>query len=80
MADPALRPAFYYAMGNTLVAENMDQAARIAYGPDKRFRRVVTLQVRACGLACAQHVRVCVRACMSVSCVRAVGGGVPQLV
>ncbi len=44
--DEALRPAFFFAMGNTLVASDLDQASRIAYGRDSRFKRVVTLQVR----------------------------------
>ncbi len=48
--DDALRPAFFFAMGNTVVAADLDQATRIAYGQDSRFRRVVTLQVRGCGL------------------------------
>ena len=38
-----LRPAFFYAFRNTVVAEDLDQASRIAYGADKRWRRVVTL-------------------------------------
>ncbi|KAG2452715.1 hypothetical protein HYH02_002947 [Chlamydomonas schloesseri] len=42
--DARLRPAFFYACGNTLVANDLDQASRIAYGQDRRFRRVVTLQ------------------------------------
>ena len=46
ISDARLRPAVYYAMGNTLVAKDLDQASRIAYGNDRRFRRVVTLQVR----------------------------------
>ncbi|CAM6094960.1 unnamed protein product [Calypogeia fissa] len=41
--DDKLRVAFYYAIGNTVVANNLDQASRIAYGPDRDFRRVVTL-------------------------------------
>ena len=44
--DEALRPAFFFAMGNTLVASDLDQALRIAYGKDAKFKRVVTLQVR----------------------------------
>ncbi|KAG6864805.1 hypothetical protein C0991_007028 [Blastosporella zonata] len=40
--DPKFAPAFFKAVGNTLVAENMDQANRIAYGA-KRWK-VVTLQ------------------------------------
>ncbi len=39
--DPRFAPAFYKAVTNTLVAENMEQAQRIAYG--KRRWRVVTL-------------------------------------
>ncbi|GIL65143.1 hypothetical protein Vafri_18951 [Volvox africanus] len=42
--DAKLRPAFFYACGNTLVAKDLEQASRIAYGQDRRFRRVVTLQ------------------------------------
>ncbi|MEW5307232.1 MAG: hypothetical protein WDW36_009640 [Sanguina aurantia] len=42
--DERLRVAFYYAMGNTLVAGDLEQASRIAYGGDRRFRKVVTLQ------------------------------------
>ncbi|RDB19364.1 Structural maintenance of chromosomes protein 4 [Hypsizygus marmoreus] len=40
--DPKFAPAFYKAMGNTLVAEDMDQANRIAFGGARRWR-VVTL-------------------------------------
>ena len=43
--DEALRPAFFFAMGNTVVASDLDQATRIAYGKDGRFKRVVTMQV-----------------------------------
>lgn len=39
--DPRFAPAFYKAVGNTLVAKDMDQANRIAYGA--RRWRVVTL-------------------------------------
>lgn len=35
--------AFFAALGNTVVANNLDQATRIAYGGNKEFRRVVTL-------------------------------------
>jgi len=44
--DEALRPAFFYAFGDTLVAGDLEQAARIAYGADRRWSRVVTLQAR----------------------------------
>ncbi|KAJ1952384.1 Structural maintenance of chromosomes protein 4, partial [Dipsacomyces acuminosporus] len=40
-SDPKLLPAFYHALGDTLVAKDMDQARRIAYG--KHRHRVVTL-------------------------------------
>ncbi|KAL4452508.1 hypothetical protein ABPG75_008170 [Micractinium tetrahymenae] len=42
--DEKLRLAFYYAMRDTIVANDLDQAARIAYGQDRRWRRVVTLK------------------------------------
>ncbi|KAF5748995.1 structural maintenance of chromosomes protein 4 [Tripterygium wilfordii] len=41
--DERMKPAFYAAMGNTVVAKDLDQAARIAYGNNHEFRRVVTL-------------------------------------
>ena len=41
-----LRVAFYYALRDTLVAGDLEQASRIAYGPDRRWRRVVTLKAR----------------------------------
>lgn len=44
--DERLRPAFFYAFGDTLVAADMEQASRIAYGPDRRWSRVVTIQAR----------------------------------
>ena len=40
--DENILPAFYFALRDTLVANDMDQATRIAYGKT-RFR-VVTLQ------------------------------------
>eukprot|EP00958_Prasinococcus_capsulatus_P029165 scaffold7377_cov389-Prasinococcus_capsulatus_cf.AAC.13 len=40
--DERLRVAFYFALRNTVVASNLDQATRIAYGQERRFRRVVT--------------------------------------
>lgn len=39
--DEDVRPAFYYALRDTLVANDLEQASRIAYGA-QRFR-VVTL-------------------------------------
>ncbi|GBG74228.1 hypothetical protein CBR_g17940 [Chara braunii] len=41
--DERLLPAFYFALRNTVVATNLDKGTRIAYGADRRFRRVVTL-------------------------------------
>ncbi|KAI1790910.1 RecF/RecN/SMC protein [Ganoderma leucocontextum] len=40
--EPRFAPAFYKGLGNTLVAENLDQANRIAFGGSRRWR-VVTL-------------------------------------
>eukprot|EP00951_Prasinocladus_malaysianus_P025347 scaffold222130_cov40-Prasinocladus_malaysianus.AAC.2 len=45
--DEALKPAFYYALRDTVVATDLQQAGRIAYGQDRRWRRVVTLKVDA---------------------------------
>ncbi|XP_058187253.1 structural maintenance of chromosomes protein 4-like [Rhododendron vialii] len=41
--DERMKLAFYAALGNTIVAQDIDQATRIAYGGNKDFRRVVTL-------------------------------------
>jgi structural maintenance of chromosome 4 len=41
--DESLRPAFYYALRNTLVANDLEQAIRIAYQGNKCVWRVVTL-------------------------------------
>ncbi|XP_030466328.2 structural maintenance of chromosomes protein 4 [Syzygium oleosum] len=41
--DERMKLAFYAALGNTVVAENLDQATRIAYSGNREFRRVVTL-------------------------------------
>ena len=43
-SDVHLRMAFYFAMRDTLVAGDLEQASRIAYSGDKRWRRVVTLK------------------------------------
>ncbi|XP_034707420.1 structural maintenance of chromosomes protein 4 [Vitis riparia] len=42
--DERMKLAFFAALGNTVVAKDIDQATRIAYGGNKEFRRVVTLQ------------------------------------
>ncbi len=54
-SDEALRPAFFYALGDTVVAGDLDQASRIAYGRDKRWARVVTLQVCPCVIVTLLH-------------------------
>ncbi|XP_056663362.1 structural maintenance of chromosomes protein 4 [Monodelphis domestica] len=41
--DEKIRRAFYFALHDTLVANNLDQATRVAFQKDKRWR-VVTLQ------------------------------------
>ncbi|XP_060098400.1 structural maintenance of chromosomes protein 4 isoform X1 [Heteronotia binoei] len=41
--DEKIRQAFYFALRDTLVADNMDQATRVAFQEHKRWR-VVTLQ------------------------------------
>ncbi|XP_063772226.1 structural maintenance of chromosomes protein 4 [Pseudophryne corroboree] len=40
--DEQIRPAFYFALRDTLVADSLDQATRVAFQKDKRWR-VVTL-------------------------------------
>jgi structural maintenance of chromosome 4 len=47
--DERVRPAFYFALRDTLVANDLDQAARIAYR-QQRFR-VVTLDGQLIELA-----------------------------
>ena len=42
--DESLRPAFFYAMRNTLVANDLEQATRIAYEGNRCVWRVVTLR------------------------------------
>ncbi|KDP27149.1 hypothetical protein JCGZ_19848 [Jatropha curcas] len=41
--DERMKLAFYAALGNTVVAKDLDQATRIAYSGHVEFRRVVTL-------------------------------------
>ena len=46
--DVNLRPAFFYALRNTIIANDIDQAMRIAYagqGYNNPWGRVVTLKV-----------------------------------
>jgi len=47
--DEALRCAFFYALRDSLVANDLEQASRIAYSGNKRWARVVTLQVHLPG-------------------------------
>ncbi|KAK9135493.1 hypothetical protein Syun_014823 [Stephania yunnanensis] len=41
--DERMKLAFFAAIGNTVVAKDLDQATRIAYGGNKEFGRVVTI-------------------------------------
>lgn len=41
--DESVRPAFYFALRDTLVAKDMEQATRLAFQKEKRWR-VVTLK------------------------------------
>ncbi|XP_021600761.1 structural maintenance of chromosomes protein 4 [Manihot esculenta] len=41
--DERMKLTFFAALGNTVVANDLDQATRIAYGGSTDFRRVVTL-------------------------------------
>lgn len=45
--DPKLRVAFYYGMGNMLVAQDLEQARRIGYNTS--WNRLVTLNVSPTG-------------------------------
>ena len=42
--DDEVRVAFYYALRNTIVAKNLDQATKIAYDKKKCIHRVVSLK------------------------------------
>lgn len=42
--DARLKLAFFELLRNTVVAKDLEQASRIAYGQSKDFRRVVTLE------------------------------------
>ncbi|XP_074317799.1 structural maintenance of chromosomes protein 4 [Silene latifolia] len=42
--DERLKLGFYELMRNTVVARDLEQASRIAYGRDNEFKRVVTLE------------------------------------
>lgn len=41
--DESMKPAFYFALRDTLVAKDLEQATRLAFQKDKRWR-VVTMQ------------------------------------
>ncbi len=43
VTDESVRPAFYFALRDTLVAADLEQATRVAFQKNKRWR-VVTLQ------------------------------------
>ncbi|XP_043558007.1 structural maintenance of chromosomes protein 4 isoform X3 [Chiloscyllium plagiosum] len=43
ISDEAIRPAFYFALRDTLVAKDLEQATRVAFQKDKRWR-VVTME------------------------------------
>lgn len=43
--DSNVKPAFYFALRDTLVTENLNAATKVAFGQQQRYR-VVTLQVR----------------------------------
>jgi structural maintenance of chromosome 4 len=55
--DERVKPAFYYALRDTLVANDLDQATRIAYGR-QRFR-VVTLDGQLIEVAGKLHSCEC---------------------
>ena len=52
--NPDIRPAFYFALRDTLVAKDLDQAMRIAYG--KTCYRVVTLAGQLIEMSGESHV------------------------
>lgn len=41
--DERVKTAFYFSLGETLVAEDLDQAIRIGYGTYGKRHRVITL-------------------------------------
>lgn len=43
--EERVKLAFYFALRDTVVADSLDQASRIAYGKDRRWGRVVTIKV-----------------------------------
>ena len=43
--EERVKLAFYFALRDTVVADSLDQASRIAYGQDRRWGRVVTIKV-----------------------------------
>ena len=57
--DEQARLAFYFGLRDTVVADNLDQASRIAYGKDKRWGRVVTLKVHTPACICIRFARQC---------------------
>ena len=53
--DEQARLAFFFGLRDTVVADSLDQASRIAYGKDKRWGRVVTLKVHTSNCICMLH-------------------------
>lgn len=55
--EERVKLAFYFALRDTVVADSLDQASRIAYGKDRRWGRVVTTKVPAllCRSGCSHH-------------------------
>lgn len=56
--DAKLKAAFFYALGDTLVAEHLEQASRIAYAGNRRWARVVTLQARCLSPVAVSKLRL----------------------
>lgn len=52
--DERVRPAFYFALRDSLVAQDMEQATRMAFQKDKRWR-VVTLKGQIIEMAGTCH-------------------------
>lgn len=59
--DESVRPAFYFALRDTLVAKDMEQATRLAFQKDKRWR-VVTLKgqiIEIAGVLLVSELQFC---------------------
>lgn len=62
--DASVRPAFYFALRDTLVAQDMEQATRMAFQKDKRWR-VVTLRGQIIEMAGGCHNFIWFMFCIS---------------